>query len=125
KLDDYLNLREIIRKASGETIDLKAYEADMRFLIDTYIRAEEAEKVSPFDDISLFDLMETDLDKAIDSLPNGIKGNKEAVAETIENKVISKIVEEQLLNTKYIDEMSVLLQRLIERRKQVTMAHQH
>ena len=36
-LDRYLNLREIIRKASGETIDLKAYEADMRHLIDTYI----------------------------------------------------------------------------------------
>lgn len=29
-LDRYLNLREIIRKASGETIDLKTYEADMR-----------------------------------------------------------------------------------------------
>jgi type I restriction enzyme, R subunit len=28
-------LREIIRKASGESLDLKAYEADMRHLIDT------------------------------------------------------------------------------------------
>ncbi len=28
----YLKLREIIRQASGETIDLKAYEADMRHL---------------------------------------------------------------------------------------------
>ncbi|EQD69081.1 hypothetical protein B1A_07040, partial [mine drainage metagenome] len=27
----------IIRMASGETLDLKAYEADMRHLIDTYI----------------------------------------------------------------------------------------
>ena len=33
----YLNIREIIRKASGETLDLKPYEADMRHLIDTYI----------------------------------------------------------------------------------------
>jgi type I restriction enzyme R subunit len=39
-VEHYLNLREIIRKASGETIDLKAYEADMRHLIDTYIEAE-------------------------------------------------------------------------------------
>lgn len=125
KLDDYLNLREIIRKASGETIDLKAYEADMRFLIDTYIRAEEAEKVSPFDDISLLDLMETNIEEAIDSLPNGIKGNKEAVAETIENNVRSKIVEEHLLDPKYFDEMSVLLQELIERRKQETISYQN
>ncbi|QBK76673.1 HsdR family type I site-specific deoxyribonuclease [Myroides odoratimimus] len=124
KMEDYLNLREIIRKASGETIDLKAYEADMRFLIDTYIKAEESEKVSPFDDISLLDLMETDMEKAIDSLPKGIKGNKEAVAETIENNVRSKIVEEHLLDPKYFDQMSVLLQELIERRKQETVSYQ-
>jgi type I restriction enzyme, R subunit len=41
QLDHYLKLREIIRKASGETLDLKAYEADMRHLIDTYIEADE------------------------------------------------------------------------------------
>ncbi|POY36784.1 restriction endonuclease subunit R [Solitalea longa] len=117
KMEDYLNLREVIRKASGETIDLKAYEADMRFLIDTYIKAEESETISPFEDISLLDLMESDITKAIDSLPKGIKGNKEAVAETIENNVRSKIVEEHLLDPKYFDQMSVLLQELIERRK--------
>src|SRR5207245_11036729 len=38
-LDHYLNVREIIRKASGESLDLKPYEADMRHLIDTYIEA--------------------------------------------------------------------------------------
>ena len=30
-LDNYLRLREIIRKASGETLDMKPFEADMRF----------------------------------------------------------------------------------------------
>jgi type I restriction enzyme R subunit len=37
KVEEHLKLREVIRRASGETIDLKAYEADMRHLIDTYI----------------------------------------------------------------------------------------
>ncbi|SFN16597.1 type I restriction enzyme, R subunit [Algoriella xinjiangensis] len=124
KMEDYLALREVIRIASGETIDLKAYEADMRFLIDTYIKAEESEKVSPFDDISLLDLMETNMNEAIDSLPKGIKGNKEAVAETIENNVRSKIVEEHLLDPKYFDQMSILLQELIERRKAETISYQ-
>jgi type I restriction enzyme R subunit len=124
KLDAYLNLREIIRIASGETIDLKAYEADMRFLIDTYIRAEESEVISPFENISLLDLLETDMDKAIDGLPKEIKGNQEAVAEVIENNVRSKIVEEHLLDPKYFDHMSVLLQELIVRRKQETINYQ-
>lgn len=117
RLDFYLNVREVIRRASNEFIDLKAYEADMRFLLDTYIRAEESEVVSPFEDISLLDLLETDMDKAIDSLPKSIKGNKEAVAEVIENNVRSKIVEDHLLDPKYFDEMSVLLTELIEARK--------
>lgn len=124
KLEDYLNLREVIRIASGETIDLKAYEADMRFLIDTYIRAEESEKITPFDDISLLELMETGMEKAIDTLPKGVKGNKEAVAEIIENNVRSKIVEEHLLDPKYFDHMSVLLQELIEKRKQDIIDYQ-
>ncbi len=124
KIDDYLNIREIIRKASGETIDLKAYEADMRFLIDTYIRAEESETISPFEDISLLDLFESNIEAVIETLPKGIKGNKEAVAEIIENNVRSKIVEEHLLDPKYFDQMSVLLQELIEKRKQDVISYQ-
>lgn len=124
KNDEYLNIREIIRIASGETIDLKAYEADMRFLIDTYIRAEESETISPFEDISLLDLFETNIQKAIETLPAGVKGNKEAVAEIIENNVRSKIVEEHLLDPKYFEHMSVLLQELIEKRKQDMISYQ-
>lgn len=124
RLDFYLNVREVIRIASNEIIDLKVYEADMRFLLDTYIRAEESEVISPFEDISLLDLMETDMDKAIDSLPNSVKGNKEAVAEVIENNVRSKIVEDHLLDPKYFDEMSVLLTELIEARKRDSILYQ-
>src|SRR5690606_17180093 len=124
KMEEYLALREVIRIASGETIDLKSYEADMRFLVDTYIKAEESEKVSPFDDISLLDLMGANMSEAIESLPKSIKGNKEAVAETIENNVRSKIVEEHLLDPKYFDQMSILLQELIERRKAETISYQ-
>src|SRR5512134_213057 len=53
QLDRYLNVREIIRKASGESLDLKAYEADMRHLIDTYIEADEPRTISPFDNMGL------------------------------------------------------------------------
>ncbi len=52
QLDHFLNVREIIRKASGETLDLKAYEADMRHLLDTYIEADEPRKISPFDNMA-------------------------------------------------------------------------
>ena len=49
----YENVRDEVKLASGDYIDLKMYEPAMRHLIDTYIRAEESEKVSAFDDMSL------------------------------------------------------------------------
>lgn len=80
---------EEIRNASGETLDMNTYEADMRLLIDTHIQAEEPRTNSPFADISLLDLLvNSGIADAINSLSDGIKSNKEAVAETIENKVI-------------------------------------
>nr|WP_243688950.1 HsdR family type I site-specific deoxyribonuclease [Geotalea toluenoxydans] len=118
-LDSYLKLREIIRNAAGESLDLKAYEADMRHLIDTYIEADAPRKISPFDDMPLLDLIvKTGIANAINSLPDGLKGNKNAVAETIENNVRSKIIKEHLNDPAYYDKMSAILDEIIKFRKE-------
>ncbi len=118
QLDHYLNIREIVRKASGESLDLKAYEADMRHLIDTYIEATEPRKVSAFEDIPLLDLIvKTGIDKAIATQLGGLKGNRNAVAETIENNVRRKIIKEHLNDPAYYDKMSALLDEIIAARK--------
>jgi type I restriction enzyme R subunit len=117
-LDRYLKLREIIRNASGETLDLKAYEADMRHLIDTYIEADEPRKISPFDNMGLMDLIvKTGIANAIATKLGGLKGNKTAIAETIENNVRKKIIKEQLNDPAYFEKMSALLDEIIEARK--------
>jgi type I restriction enzyme, R subunit len=119
QLDRYLKLREVIRKASNETIDLKAYEADMRHLIDTYIEASKPRKISPFDNIPLLELIvKTGIANAIDNLPAGIKADRTAIAETIENNVRSKIVKESLSDPAYYATMSALLDEIIAARKQ-------
>lgn len=113
-IDHYLKLQEVIRKASGESIDLKAYEADMRHLIDTYIEADEARKISFFDDIPLLDLIvNSGIASAINTLPNGIKNNKGAIAETIANNVRYKIVKDHLNDPAFYDRMSRLLDEII------------
>ena len=118
ELNHYLKLREEIRKASGETLDLKTYEADMRHLIDTYIQADEAETISPFGDLSLLDIIvKTGIADAINTLPNGIKSNKEAIAETIANNVRRKIIKEHLIDPAFFEEMSKLLAEIIKERK--------
>ena len=124
RLDFYLKLRETIRIASGETLDLKTYEADMRHLIDNYIQADDSKIITPFEDISLLELIESNIAEAIEQLPEGIKKDKEAVAETIENSVRSKIVTRHLFDPIYFERMSQLLQQLIDERKKAIISYQ-
>ncbi|MCQ4289334.1 HsdR family type I site-specific deoxyribonuclease [Pseudomonas stutzeri] len=118
-LERYLALREIIRKASGETLDIKPFEADMRHLIDTYIEASEPRKISPFDNIGLLELIvNTGIAEAIAQKLGEMKGNPGAVAETIENNVRSKIIKENLTDPAYFENMSALLDEIIKLRKE-------
>jgi type I restriction enzyme R subunit len=118
RLDHYLNVREIVRRASGESLDLKAYEADMRHLIDTYIEADEPRTISPFDNMSLLELIaKTGIANAITTQLAGMKGNRNAVAETIENNVRRKIITEYLSDPAYYEKMSALLDEIIATRK--------
>ena len=115
---DCLRLRQIVRNASGESLDLKAYEADMRHLIDTYIQADEPRTISPFADLSLTDLIvKTGIAQAIADRLGNLRGNQAAIAETIENNVRSIILAAQLTDPAYYDRMSALLQEIIAARK--------
>ncbi len=118
RITDYVNIRDLIRTASGETLDLKAYEADMRHLIDTYIEAKEPRKISPFDDMPLLEIIEKlGIEGAIDGLSDRVKGSKDGVAETIENNVRAKIIKERLTDPAFYDKMSKLLDEIIAARK--------
>ena len=117
-LDRYLKLREIIRNASGETLDIKTYEADMRHLIDTYIEADEPRKISPFDNMGLLELIvKTGIANAIASQLGGLRGDKNAIAETIENNVRKKIIKEHLNDPAFYANMSALLDEIITARR--------
>jgi len=107
-----------VKLVSSDYIDLKMYEPAMRHLIDTYIRADESEVISNFDDMSLIQLIVERGATAVDTLPKSIRENKETVAETIENNVRKLIIDETPVNPKYYDRMSELLDALINQRKQ-------
>ena len=118
EVNEYLKLREEIRMASGEKLDHKTYEADMRHLIDTYIQAEDSKRIDPFGSQSLLEIMSNSgLTDVIKSLPEGIRSSKEAVAETIVNNVRTKIIKDHLIDPAYFEEMSVLLNEIVRERK--------
>lgn len=118
EVKDYEHIRQEVKLASGDYIDLKAYEPTMRHLIDSYIDADESKTISTFDDLTIIDLILTKGEDGLDQLPSDIKKNKEAVAEVIERNVRKLIIEQKPTNPKYYDNMSVLLDELIRQRKQ-------
>lgn len=122
--DHYAKARDEVKLASGDAIDLKMYEPAMRHLIDTYIRAEESEKISAFDDRSLIQLIVERGADAVKELPKGIRDSNEAVAETIENNVRKLIIDETPINPKYYERMSQLLYALIEQRRKGVIEYQ-
>ncbi len=114
----YEKVRVEVKLASGDYIDMKMYEPAMRHLLDTYIRAEESEDLSEFDDLTLVQLIVERGEAAVDELPRGLRKNREAMAETIENNVRRLIIDETAVNPKYYERMSRLLDALILQRKQ-------
>ena len=114
----YENVRQEIKLASGDYIDLKVYEPDMRHLLDTYIQAEESETLSTFDDSPLVQLLVEDGAAAIERLPEGIRRDEAAIAATIENNIRRLIVDKSEINPKYYGDMSQLLDALIQQRRQ-------
>lgn len=120
----YDSVRAKIMLAAGDYIDLKSYEPAMRHLIDNYISAEESEKLSAFEDMTLIDLIVNKGIRFIDELPEDIKKNKDAAAETIENNVRRCIVDEMVTNPKYYERMSILLDELIKARKAEVISYE-
>ena len=112
----YERVRQEIKVASGDYLDMKSYEPAMRHLLDTYVRAEESEKVSTFDELGLVDLLVRRGKGALEELPEGIREDAEAMSETIENNLRKVIIDEQPVNPKYYEKMSGLLDALIRQR---------
>ena len=123
EVDHYTKARDAVKLNSGDYIDLKAYEPAMRHLIDTYIRAEDSEKISQFDDLSLIQLIVERGPDAVEALPKGIRKSEDAVAETIENNVRKLIINESPVNPEYYEKMSKLLDALIEQRRQGVVSY--
>lgn len=117
------SVRMEVKLASGDYIDLKKYEPAMRVLIDRYITAEESERLSAFNDMTLVDLIVKKGEDALGELPEAFQQSQEAMAETIENNVRKLIIDEMPTNPKYYLRMSELLDELVKRRKQADIEY--
>ena len=78
-----------------------------------------------FNDISLLDLIvKSGIADAVTSRLGGLKGNKDAIAETIENNVRSKIIKEHLNDPAFYDSMAALLSEIIRNRREKAIQYE-
>ena len=125
-LASYTEIRAAIKKHSGEELDIKPYEADMRHLINTYIQADSAEDLGELGELSLTELIiKTGIHDAIAKQLNA-KGklSKNAIAEGIINNVRKTIIRDQLTDPKFYAQMSTLLDDLIKQSREDTAAYE-
>lgn len=118
--------RGAIKKHSGEELDIKPYEADMRHLINTYIQADPATSLGGLSDLSLTELIiQTGIHDAIAAKLNE-KGklSNNAVAEAIINNIRKTIIRDQLTDPRYYEQMSKLLEDLIKQSRDDAEAYE-
>jgi type I restriction enzyme R subunit len=115
----HTEIRAAIKKHSGEELDIKPYEADMRHLINTYIQADAAAELGQLGDLSLTELIiETGIHDAIArKLNEKGKLSRNAVAEGIINNVRKTIIRDQLTDPRFYEQMSLLLDDLIQQQR--------
>ena len=126
EVDFYSEIRSAIKKHSGEELDIKPYEADMRHLINTYIQADPAADLGQLGELSLTELIvETGIHDAIARNLNA-KGtlSHNAIAEGIINNVRKTIIREQLTDPRFYAQMSLLLDDLIKQSRADTAAYE-
>lgn len=122
----FSEVRAAIKCHSGEELDIKPFEADMRHLINTYIQADPASKLGSVDNYSLVDLIvETGIHDAIArKLNQKGKLSKNGVAEGIINNVRKTIIRDQLTDPRFYEQLSKLLDDLIADWRSETASYQ-
>lgn len=116
----YLALRGEIGRASGDFIDLKMYEPGMRYLIDNYIAAGEAQTIGSSCDFDLLDFIAAWEEKLKNELDRSARDN---AAVTIENNIRKKAMECMVSNPAYFEKMSTVLEQLIADRRRGVVAY--
>lgn len=117
-VNEAAHVRDVVRMASGEVLDLKPFEADMRDLLDRYVEASEPRTISAFDSMPMLEIVaKSGIHEAIERRFSKLKRSQDAVAEAIENNVRRVIHDEQASNPEFYERMSAVLAELIALRR--------
>ncbi|MDU3821999.1 MAG: HsdR family type I site-specific deoxyribonuclease [Cutibacterium granulosum] len=115
---NYNQLKDAVMLAAQDWIDLRSYQEDMRFILDTYVTAQDSTLISKLDDTPLVELLLNNTSTTpVDSIVNTVTGDDNAKAEIIDANLTSEIIRKMPINKAYFGKMSELLKRIIDERR--------
>ena len=116
----YEEIRSAVKKVSGEELDIKPYESDMRHLLNMYVQADPATDLGALSGLSLTEaIVETGIHDAVARELNA-RGtlSKKAIAEGIINNIRKTIIRARLTDPRFYEQMSKLLDDLIKQSRE-------
>lgn len=127
KVKDFEELRHAIMQRSGDYVDMKKYDAQMRALLDRYISAPRSEKLETLDDFSFLDIINVnDITGEVEGVDEDVEaelGGQRGVAETITANVRSVINRKREQNPEEYKKFSEKINRLLDELKQGTIEY--
>lgn len=123
---DYDHLRLAILHRSGDYIDFKAYDAEMRALLDDYITASRVEVLEKLDDFSFLDIIKVNADDSIEGVDHDAEeelGGQKGVVETLFSSTRRVINRKRDSNPEEYKYFSERINRLIEEYHQETIEY--
>lgn len=115
----YDALKREIELRSNDHIDMRRYEPDMRQVLDLYVKAEDSEVIAKLDDTSFLDIVAAQNEEQLNDLPDELKDEYgRASAETVEANLREVIRKDSPFNPAYYGKLSIILQELIDKRKE-------
>ena len=127
KVKDMDELRHAIMQASGDFVDMKKYDAQMRALLDRYVQAPRSEKLECLDDFSFLDIINindvTGEVEGVDDDAEAELGGERGVAETLTANVRRVINRKREQNPEEYRKFSERINRLLEELRQGTIEY--
>ena len=115
---NYNQLKDAVMLAAQDWIDLRSYQEDMRFILDTYVTAQDSTLVSKLDDTPLVELLLNNASTTpVDQILSTVTGDDNAKAEIIDANLTSEIIRKMPMNQTYYGKMSELLKKIIGERR--------
>lgn len=118
---NYDAIRVAIMHRCGDYVDFKAYDAEMRALLDNYVTATRVEVLEKLDDFSFLDIIQMDSDGEVmgtNHEAEGELGGQNGIAETMTSAIRRVINRKRESNPEEYKYFSERINRLIEEYQQ-------